>query len=121
MTVRLIQDLPDAVIGFEASGKVKDDDYEDVIIPALKACLERHEKCRLLYVLGPESQGFDAGAMWDDAKLGLSHLGSWKRIAFVSDDGAYGTMVKAFGFAMPGEVKVFPLGKLADAKAWVEG
>ena len=83
------------------------DDYKDVVIPAAASCLERHSKCRLLYVLGAAFEGYEAGAMLDDAKLGLAHFASWEKIAFVTDDQMFRTIVKALGFAMPGEVKDF--------------
>ena len=40
---------------------------------------------RLLYVLGHDFPDYTAGAAWDDTKLGIGHLGWWKRIAVTSD------------------------------------
>jgi hypothetical protein len=117
--ITLITGLPDNVVGAEASGKVTDDDYKNVLIPAVERANEKHEKIRLLYVLGAGFEDYDAGAMWDDAKVGLSHFGAWERIAVVTDHSVYRAMIKAFGFAMPGEVKVYPLNELDQAKAWV--
>ena len=34
--IRILEDLPKNVLGVEASGKVTDDDYEQVLIPALR-------------------------------------------------------------------------------------
>ena len=33
-------DLPDGVLGFEASGKVTGDDYSEVLVPAVEAALK---------------------------------------------------------------------------------
>jgi len=114
-----IPGLPEDVIGFEASGKVTDADYEQVLIPAVQAALERDDDLRFLYVLGRDFDGYSASAMWDDTKVGLKHWGSWERIAVVTDDGTYQGMVKAFGFLMPGKVKVFALDEQAAAAIWV--
>jgi hypothetical protein len=111
--------LPGNVVGAEASGKVTDDDYKNVLIPAVERAKEKHEKIRLLYVLGAQFEDYDAGAMWDDAKVGLSHFGAWERIAVVTDHSVYRGAIKAFGFAMPGEVKAYPLAELDAARAWV--
>lgn len=119
MTVTIMSGLPDHVLGLRASGEIDDDDYEDVIIPAVEELLARHEGVRILYVLGEDFERFEADAMWEDAKMGLSHIGKWERIAFVTDHVGYRRAVKVFGFLMPGEVKVFPLAELDDASAWV--
>ena len=43
--------------------------------------LSRHDKIRLLYVLGSEFTGYEAEAMWDDTKLGLKTFNSYERMA----------------------------------------
>ncbi len=71
------------------------------------------------YVLGDEFTGYSAGAMWDDAKVGMHHLFSWERIALVTDHDMYGRMTRGFGFLMPAQVKVFGTAELDAARAWV--
>ena len=117
--IRIIDDLPDNVLGFEAVGEVEDDDYEDVLIPAVEGLLQNQDKVRILYVLGEDFEKYEADAMWEDAKMGMHHLGQWERIAVVTDHKGYQRSIKAFGFLMPGEVKVYPLSELAAARAWI--
>ncbi|RLE18735.1 MAG: STAS/SEC14 domain-containing protein [Actinobacteria bacterium] len=117
--IRLIEGLPSNVIGFEAVGEVESDDYKNVLDPALDAAVADHDKIRFLYVLGAEFEGYSGGAMWQDTKVGVSHWAKFERIAFVSDHKAYDDMVKAFGWMIPGKLKVFALADLADAKEWV--
>ena len=119
MAIRIIEGLPDNVLGFEALGKVSGDDYKDVIMPAVETRAKQHPKIRMLYVLGAEFESYSPGALWDDARVGLSHMGSFEKIAFVTDHDVYRTAVKAFGFAMPGDVKVFEMAQLDDATKWV--
>ena len=71
---RILEGLPSNVIGVEASGRVTDDDYENVLVPAVRATLDDEGKIRFIYILGDEFEGWTMGALWDDAKLGFSDL-----------------------------------------------
>jgi hypothetical protein len=81
--------------------------------------LAAHDKVRLLYQLGEDFDGFDMAAIWEDTKVGLGHLAAWERIALVTDEDWIRTATKAFGFAMPGEVRVFSNAELDAAHDWV--
>jgi len=114
-----IRDLPENVLGFRAKGTVTGADYETVIIPAVEAKLSKHPKVRLLYQLGEEFTGFDAGAMWDDAKIGLKHLGAWDRIAVVTDVDWVRAAVKVFGYMLRGHLRLFHNREFDAARKWV--
>ena len=47
-------------------------------------------------------------------------MAAWERIALVTDVEWIRVAVKAFGFAMPGEVRVFADVELGAAKAWLQ-
>ena len=111
--------LPDNVLGFEAKGEVTGADYESVLIPAVEEMFARRTSVRFLYHIGNEFTGFDAKAMWDDAKVGLQHLTAWERVAVITDVGWIRTAVKAFGFVMPGNVRVFSNSELTEARQWL--
>jgi len=117
--IELMPDLPDNVAGFTATGEVSADDYESVLVPAIEAKLKERDKIRLLYYLGPDFTGINAGAMWDDARVGLRHITAWEKIAVVTDVDWIRGAVKFFGFAMPGKVRVFTNGQLSEAKEWI--
>ena len=117
--IETIPGLPDGVLGFSAKGTVTADDYESVIIPAVEAQFARQKKVRFLYHLGPEFTGFDVAAMWDDAKLGLTHFAGWEKMAVVTDVPWMRVTIEAFGLAMPGRVRVFHDSELAAAGQWV--
>ena len=119
--LQLIEGLPDSVVGVRAVGDVEDDDYEDVLVPAIDGCRRRHDKVRLLYVLGPDFTGFEADAMWEDAKLGARTFTSYERIAVVTDAAWLGRSARAMSWLMPGEVRAFHLDALDDATAWITG
>ena len=119
--IEVIEGLPDGVVGLEAVGEVTADDYERVATPAIEHARAGRDKVRLLYVVGDRFERYTAGAMWDDAKLGMSHPFSWERIAVVTDEGAMRASVKGLGWLIPGHVRVFEISELVDAKAWVSG
>lgn len=118
--IEVMKGLPDNVLGVHASGQVTGEDYEKVMIPAVEAKLRDHDKVRFLYQVGPEFTGFDAEAMWDDAKVGLKHMTRFDKIAMVTDVDWIARDLKAFGFLMPCEVKCFNSDQLAEAKKWIE-
>jgi SpoIIAA-like len=117
--MELMSDLPDHVVGIVASGEVTARDYETVLMPAVEDRLGRHGKLRFIYRLDPAFTGFTAGAMWDDAKLGVAHFSAWERIAVVTDVDWIAGAARLFGFAMPCPVRVFPLAQVADAMRWI--
>ena len=112
-------DLPDHVLGFKAVGQVTGADYETTIIPAVLAMTTRLQHVRMLYQLGPEFEGFEAKAMWDDAMLGVSRYTSWERVAVVTDEPWIRMGVQALHFVMPGHFRLFQVAELDEAKAWV--
>jgi len=114
-----IADLPDNVVGFLAKGELTSDDYEKVLIPAVDQALAAHDKIRLLYVLGGEFDGLTAGAMWDDTRLGFSHITGWEKIAVVTDKDWVRHSVEIFGYLMPGEVRAFSDAEESAARTWV--
>ena len=117
--IRILEGLPEGVVGFEAVGHVDAGDYKDVLMPTIDAALGDRDKIRLLYLLGDEFEGYSSGAMWEDARLGVSHWSKWDRMAVVSDDTAMINGVKAFGWMVPGELKTFPVSDLGAAKHWL--
>lgn len=114
-----IHDLPDGILGFEAKGEVTGADYQSVLIPAVEEMLARWKKIRFLYHIGNEFTGFDAKALWEDARVGLQHITVWERIAVVTDVGWIRTAVKAFGLLMHGQVRVFDNSEFSEAKRWL--
>lgn len=119
MALELMDGLPDQVVAVRAVGEVDDDDYEEVLEPAIADALSRHDKIRLMYVLGPEFTGYDADAMWKDTKLGAKTFTSYERMAVVTDTAWLRRTVKAFGWLIPGDVRVFPYDELDAARTWI--
>jgi hypothetical protein len=117
--IELTTGLPDGVVGLEAVGEVTSEDYATVAVPAVEQALATHEKIRLLHVLDERFAGYSDGGLLDDAKLGLAHPRSWERIAVVTDRRSIRRLVKAAGWSIPGEMKLFSNAARAEAEAWV--
>jgi SpoIIAA-like len=111
-----LSNLPTGVIGFEVAGKIRAEDYRDVILPALERAAAGGE-VRFLVVI-PEFEGMSGGALWQDLKVGIEHFRAWKRIALVTDIEWLDRMTSMFGWMTPGEVRHFPLAQRGDAIAW---
>ena len=118
--IKLLTDYPENILAFSATGEVTADDYKTILIPAIEKSIEQHGSVTLLYHIGSDFTGYTAGAMFNDAKVGLAHLSAWKKIAVVSDIGWIQNGVHLFGFVMPCPVKVFDNAQLADAKEWIQ-
>ncbi len=115
----LLDGYPDNVIAIRAVGEVTSRDYEDRLIPLVRKREAAHGSLRLLMQLGPDFENYTAGAMWDDARLGLTHWRSFDRVAVVSDIGWITRGMKMFAPLMPGEVAVFPTDAMDAARAWI--
>jgi hypothetical protein len=119
-----LEDMPEGTVGLRASGHVTGEEYRDMLIPALRERAEAGD-VRILFVVGPEFEKFEAGALLEDAKtgatLGFGHHAAWKRCALVTDVDWVLNSFHAFGWMAPGEVRTYTLDRLDDAKAWVAG
>jgi hypothetical protein len=117
--IKVLNDLPDNVVGISAEGKLTGTDYETILIPVLEEKLKTHPKIRMLYQLGGSFSGFDLDAFLDDAKMGMKHLSSWDRIALVSDHEIINSFAKFFGYLMSCELRIYKDAELEKAKEWI--
>ena len=118
--IKVIEDMPVGTIGLEASGKVTDDDYRDVLVPVVEAALRARQGAadvRGRRAVRPTPRA----RCWADTKVWFRDLKGWERVAVVSDADWLEHAVKAFGWMMPGEVRVFEPDDVRDAKAWLVG
>jgi hypothetical protein len=118
--IQPLPDLPDGVIGFEADGKIRADDYKQVLVPAVEQQLAAGNDIRIVLVLD-DFDGFTADAAWQDLKLGVEHLSRWKRIALVTDVDWAKHLTHLFGWMTPGDLAHFALADRAAAIAWAAG
>ncbi|MBL4541609.1 MAG: STAS/SEC14 domain-containing protein [Rhodobacteraceae bacterium] len=111
---------PDGYLEMQVSGRVTEADYQDVVIPAIERGLHDTDQLRVLLVIGPDFEGYSAGAAWADTKLGLSHWRGFERAAVATDNTFVANATRVFGAFMPCPVKVFPLAEADAARRWLE-
>ncbi|MFC4762043.1 SpoIIAA family protein [Dyella koreensis] len=111
--------LPPGVLGFTAHNQVTATDYERVIVPDIEAAFAIDPKLRVIFHIDKDFTGFDAGAMWDDVKLGFRHFSGWERVALVTDVGWLRALSKALGFLTPAKFRLFQDAELQEARNWV--
>ena len=115
----VLEDYPDNVVAFRAEGEITREDYEETLIPLVKERIAAHGKVKLLYWCGPAFEGISAGAMWDDARFGLTHLGDFSKVAIVSDVSWIRQAAKLFAPLVRAPVQVFHDADIEDAKNWI--
>ncbi len=116
--MELIQGLPDNVLGIIGSGTITGEDYDTVLIPAMKDKLQRHKKIRMLYQLREDFVHYSLDAYLEDAKVSW-HTLSFEKVAIVSDVHWINDSVNVFKFIIPVQVKVFSNNEFGKAKAWI--
>lgn len=117
--IEALKGFPPRVLAFACTGRVTKHDYETVLIPVVEKALEQPGKVRLYYQIDADFAGIAPGAAWEDFKVGMEHLTRWERIAVVSDMEWIRYTIRAFGFVIPGETKVFRLNEASNARAWI--
>jgi hypothetical protein len=113
--IEIIEGLPKKVVGIAVKGRVTKEDCRDVLMPAMKKSLQRHDKIRLYYELSCRFPG----AAWDDLDLGIEHASRCERVAIVTDVAWVRLTVKALRFLIPGEIRVFPTDQAPEGRAWI--
>ena len=116
--IRLLRGMPAGVLGLEAVDDVEEEDYRDVLVPAVEAAIAEHGKVRLVYVLGPEFDEYEGEAVWEDLKLGARHASSFERIAVVTDARWARPAMRVFSVLFPGQARAFPLAERQVAAQW---
>ena len=114
-----VEDMPDYVAAFVATGHVDKNEYEKVLIPELARVDKAHGHIHFLMVLETPVKNFTLGAWLEDAWMGLKHFRGWRKIAIVTDESGVETFTNKFTFFIPGKVKGFKLSELETAKKWV--
>jgi hypothetical protein len=116
--------MPDGTIGFRATGRVTRDEYRDLLLPSMRAAAERGD-VRMVFAVGPGFEKFERGALAQDTQagitLGIGHPRAWTRTALVTDVDWIAKALHMFAWLTPGEVKLYELDGLEDAKSWVAG
>lgn len=119
--ISILQNVPDNVAAFEATGEVTKDNFENVVIPHVKKKVDQYDDLNYLLLLNTDVKNFTAGAWWEDAILGLKNLTKWNRAAIVTSSENIIGFTDFFSKIMPGEFKGFKKEEYDAAVQWVAG
>jgi hypothetical protein len=122
--IERLRNMPPGTVGFRAAGEIEREDYDEVLGPELRRAVEAGGGLRTLYLI-EDLEEIEPGALWADSKLGfdvgLRHREAWVRSAIVTDIEWMARATRMFAWMIPGEVRVFGVAELEQAKAWVAG
>lgn len=103
-----------------ATGKLTDDDYQEVLIPRLEAIIEAHGKARVLIEMSEDFEGWELGAAWEDAKLGVRHRKDFEKMAVVGAPEWVDWGAKIGAQLMSGELRTYDEDDFDDALDWIQ-
>lgn len=115
----VIDGFGDNVVALRGTGLVTADDYRTVLEPAITRAGSGGRKVRLLLEFGDGFEGYDTSAVLADGALGVGHLGSFERIAVVTDAEWLRRAIHLFGGLIPGDVRLFSASETDDARRWI--
>jgi hypothetical protein len=117
-----ISDTPAGIDAFRAVGTLTKEDYEQTVEPLLDEARRHGRRLRLLLQLGPEYEGFTAGAVWGKTQTWLQYPSLLRMIdgyALVSDIRWLREWINLVGFLLPFPLRVFNTEERDDAVAWL--
>lgn len=116
-----IDGFADGIVAVRGTGLVTADDYRTVLTPAITRATADGRKARLLLEFGEGFEGYDTSAILSDSALGIGHLGSFERIAVVTDADWLRRAIHLFGGLIPGDVRLFAAQDGSLAEDWIRG
>jgi hypothetical protein len=118
--IEILPETKENLLAVKATEKLTRKDYEEVFIPKLKQLIQEHGKVRAVVYLDDNFDGWEIGAMWDDAKFGIQHRNDFDKIALVSSKKWIEWATKIGAHFMKGQMKTFDGSQLQEALAWIK-
>ena len=118
----MIKVLPESmgnILILRAVGKLTDLDYKDVLIPRLDLIIREHGKARLLMDMADDFHGWEAAALWDDARFGIAHRNDFEKIGLIGGPSWVEWGVKLAAMVVGGEIRSFSPDQREEALNWI--
>ena len=119
MPIQLNEENGGKILVVHVSGKLAKADYAH-FVPEFERLVRLHGKLRLLFDM-TDFHGWDAGAAWEDFKLGIKHFSDIERLAMVGEkkwQHDMATFSKPFTKA---KVRYFDHADAAESREWLSG
>ena len=118
--IEMLSDMPQGVMGFRVTGRVSGEDLRS-FQPSMEALLDTGE-IRLVEVIADDYEGFGPGGLAEDLKIGLGtlvrHHSAFTKVAVVTDKEWVGRTLHLLAWMVPGDLELFGLDELEQAKEW---
>ena len=109
--LKIIENLPENIVGFEAHERITAEDYETVVFPYIDNLMSWNpdRKFNLIYHIGWDYEWFDLWAMYDDAKVGFKYMKNLWKMVIITDVNWIKNMASFFANHFTSvDMKVFP-------------
>jgi hypothetical protein len=117
--ITILSDFPSSILAISVTGTLTAEDYRKTLAPTLAERIKPHEPIKLFVYMGPDFAGMNAAAMWEDAKLGISHWSDWGDAAIVTDVGWIADATRVFAPFFRSRMRHFPNVEYVAARAWI--
>jgi hypothetical protein len=117
----MLEILPESqgnILGVKAAGKLSSREFQEVLVPRLKAVIGEHGRVRVLFFLDGEVQGWDLAALEHD-DFGRNDLQAFERVAVVGASWQVSLQMKLLALLLSGEVRNFSRAELPEAWTWI--
>jgi hypothetical protein len=117
----MLEILPESqanILGVKATGTLTRGEFQEVLVPRLKAIIQEHGQVRVLFSLHEDIQGWDLEALEQDG-FGRQHLKAFQRVAVVGASWQVSLQMKLIAFLISGEVRNFSRAELPEAWTWI--
>lgn len=118
MPIKLTELTDAGVLEVMASGKLTDEDYQQVFIPEMERLTKQHGKIRLLFEM-IQFHGWEPKAAWDDLKLNLKHSHDIERVAMVGEKKWQHWMTELAKPFTSAKVRYFDQTEIDQARVWI--
>jgi hypothetical protein len=114
-----INDASLNAIAFKVSGQIDANDFQKVVVPAVKELVSRTVELNCLLYLDTNMGNFCAGDWLKNAVMGCKELPKWNRAAIVTDSTNVISFTQGFSYIMPAEFQGFEKENYREALLWV--
>ena len=118
MSIQLEEENGGKVLVVHVSGKLTKADYTP-FVPVFDRLVRQHGKLRLLFDM-TGLHGWEAGAAWEDFKLGAKHYADIERLAMIGETKWQHAMAVVCRPLTKAAVRYFDHTEAAGARKWLE-
>ena len=113
--ITLLNDAPENVAAFNASGEINQEDFENIVIPHVRNKVEKFDELNYLLYLNADTEHTDVDAWLTHSLSSLKNITPYNRAAIISDH----TGTKTINDLNNSDnFKVFPKDSVYNAMYW---